>query len=213
LIAVVGIGGAICFGLECVRMNAQFHDWLVARPMEMSVDLSKPGEYTTAFHQTCSKAHGESVYLSVASQPESNPPPENISPSFRATLSIADSTGAEIEHAYIDSVQRMMGSEQFDLASFVPFPKGDYTATLDVHVGGPKLEGTRQTLYARYRLCGLEQSPAYVAGAFSFVAGSVGLIFAIGIAPNLWRWGFRRVPNEFRVPMHPKRSIDLDDSY
>jgi len=162
--------------------------------MEMNVDLSKPGEYTTAFHQTCSTAHGESFYLSVASQPESNPPPENISPSFRATLSITDSTGAEIERAYIDSVHRPIGTEEFDLASFVPFPKGDYTATLDVHVGAPKLEGTHQTLYAQYQLCGLEQFPAYIAGAFSFVAGCIGSIFAIGVAPNLRQWGFRQVP-------------------
>lgn len=63
LIAVIGV----CISIWCARgavlMNAEFNQWLDARPMETAIDLSKPGETTVPFHQTCSISHGEALYL------------------------------------------------------------------------------------------------------------------------------------------------------
>jgi hypothetical protein len=63
LVAVIGIGLSVWCAREAVRMNAEFHRWSDARPMETVIDVSKPGETTVPFHQTCSIPHGEALFL------------------------------------------------------------------------------------------------------------------------------------------------------
>lgn len=53
VISVTGIGGAIFLAVIGVSENAKVDRWLAARPMDTTVDLSRPGEITAPFRQSC----------------------------------------------------------------------------------------------------------------------------------------------------------------
>ena len=54
------------------------------------------------------------------------------------------------------------------------------------------LAGREQTIYAEYQLCGLEQLPAIIAGAFATGAGVIGVVAAVCVLPGLLRCGIWR---------------------
>jgi len=62
-IAVVLISAAFEFGVLAYRANVDFHEWMVARPMETTIDLSTPGKISVPFHQTCGVAFGVVIIL------------------------------------------------------------------------------------------------------------------------------------------------------
>lgn len=191
LIALIGFGLSIWFAFDAMRRNAEFHAWPDARPMETAIDLSKPGEVTVPFNQTCSVAHGEALYLEVDSRELTD---VNIGEFFlgiSGTVVIRDSAGNEIETAVINGETAYYWDGQVALTEIAPFPRGNYVATICIDSGGPTLAGKRQIIYAKYQLCGLEQMPAVIAGVFAFVTGFVGLIAAVCVLPGLLYGGFR----------------------
>ena len=196
IVATAGLGTSAYFARESARLNAEFHQWLDDRPMQAEVDLSKPGEISVPFRQTCSVSHGEAIYLSVTPPLDSYPKPDSLLYELSAKIIIKDREGNEIIDSEIAGkrAQRRDGETDILLAFFYPFSKGDYTATIHVDSGVAELAGKQQVLYAKYFLCGLEQFPAIIAGVFSFVSGAIGLIAAVVVLPGLWRQGFRRVP-------------------
>jgi len=149
-----------------------FESWKTAKPVDIAVDLSRPGEFTAPFIQTCSISHGESLCLMV-------PPGRSISVALsqvRFQCSILDANGREIESLgqkdRVDGSARARGA--LPLVTFRPFARGKYTLTFRVLQGAPDLEGAELRLFARYDLCGCEALPA----AAATFGGIVGCVFS-----------------------------------
>jgi hypothetical protein len=192
LIAIIGVGISIWCAREAVRMNAGFHQWLDARPMETVIDLSKSGETTVPFHQTCSISHGEALYLNCDLDEKSKQNTEDLFATLNGNVVIKDSDGHEIESVKISNKTVQYWDGKIMLAGFAPFRNGDYIATIRVDSGVAALVDKEQTIYAKYQLCGLEQMPAMIAGAFAFGAGIIGIVAALCVLPGLLRCGIWR---------------------
>lgn len=194
VVAVVCIGLSVHYGLAAKRHNAEFDEWLDARPMECAVDLSKPGETTAPFHQTCGVSHGESLFLEC--DPENAPrvKRDELLKGLSARLVIKDSEGKEVKNVAMESERMKAWNDgvTFMLADFEPFHTGDYVATIHVDSGAPALAGKRQTVYAGYLMCGVEQMPAYLCTWTAWGAGMIGLVSAAFVLPGLFRSGIWR---------------------
>ncbi|REJ93924.1 MAG: hypothetical protein DWQ34_09665 [Planctomycetota bacterium] len=192
LIAMIAIGISILCARDAVRMNREFHQWLVARPMETAIDLSKPGEATIPFYQTCNISHGEALYLDCNLENESTQNTEEVFADLSGNVVIKDSDGNVIESVMINDKSVQFWDGKIMLAGFAPFPNGDYMATIRVDSGAAALIDKEQTIYAEYQLCGLEQMPAMIAGAFAFGVGLIGFVAAVCVFPGLIRCGIWR---------------------
>ena len=194
IIAVIGISASIYCAFESMRANHEFHEWLEARPMNIAIDLSRPGETKTSFRQTCSISHGEAIFCQCNLDDASEKKPEELFKGFAADVVIKDSDGNEIEHAKIDSTTVQQGDGDILLARFAPFQNGDYVATIRIDSGAPAFANKDQLLYARYQLCGLEQMPAFISGLFALGAGMIALVSIACVLPGLFRDGLWRGP-------------------
>jgi hypothetical protein len=196
LIACAGVGTAAWCARDYARKSVEFQQWLEARPLELAVDLSPPGEFTAPIRQTCSIANAEDLCLEL--DPGFDQDPKSVE-SLRllvATLVIRDAAGQTVARADIDgsTIDLYPGPDAIHLTGFAPFPRGDYVATIQVRVGAPVLAGKRQVLYVKYLLCGCEQWPAAIAGLFATGSGLLGLLSGLVVLPGLLRFGFRRTP-------------------
>lgn len=193
LIAMIAMALSICCARECVQRNAEFHQWINARPMELSVDFSKPTEMAAPLRQTCGTSHGESLYFEVTPSLEGQGKPEELLKELSARVVIKDEDGNVIRSAKIDAttIHQYGPEEEIILSGFGPFPTGDYVATIHVESGVPALAGREQLVFVKYELCGLEQFPAWIAGAFSFGALVIGVVAAVCVLPGLLRHGFK----------------------
>ena len=195
LVAVVAVGVSAWRGHDALRLNAEFHEWIVARPMETDIDLAQPGETTVPFHQTCGVSHGEGLYLECEILRDSNRDIKGLFKNFSGNVTIKDVDGNEIESVTMNDETVRGGDGQVLLARFSPFRRGEYVAVIRIDSGAAALEGKSQQIYAQYQLCGLEQMPAVVAGVFAFGAGLVGLVAATCVLPGLLRFGvWRSIP-------------------
>ena len=161
--------------------------------MDIEADFSKPGEIAVPFQQTCSISHGESVCLQITPPLDELYEPAQLLDDLSGRIVIRDSTGREIERGVFGAttIRRRAAGETIVLTDFAPFATGDYVVTVSVDQGSPELKDRRQRLYAEYNLCGLEQLPALIAGAFSLGAGMIGFLTALCVIPGLTRHGFR----------------------
>ena len=189
LVAVIGIGLSIWCARDAIRMNSQFHRWLTARPMATVIDLSKLGETSVPFHQTCSISHGEALFLKCDFEDQSKQNPAKLLGDLSGNVIIKDRDGSEIESVMINNKTVQDWDGQIMLAGFAPFRNGDYVATIRVDSGAAALAEKQQMIYAKYQLCGLEQMPATIAAAFAFGAGMIGLVAAVCVLPGLLRSG------------------------
>lgn len=176
-------------------MNADFHEWLDARPMECALDLSQPGETNVPFQQTCSIAHGEAVLLDCEWDDGHQPNAAELLQGLQGSIVIKDADGTAIESVEINGAAAQFWDGKILLARFVPFRNGDYVATIRVDAGAAALAHHQQMVYVKYQLCGLEQMPAAIAGAFAMGAGIVGIIAAVCVLPGLLRWGLWHRPS------------------
>jgi len=192
IIAVAGFGVSIWCARDALRMNAEVHQWIDARPMESAVDLSKPGETSVPFHQTCSTSHGEALFLECDLPDDMKGSLDGLFKDLSASVVIQAADGSAIETVKIDGQNVRLWDDKIMLAGFAPFRKGDYVAALRVDRGAPGLAGNRQVLYAKYQLCGLEEMPVALAGAFALGAGIIGLVAAVCVLPGLLRGGIWR---------------------
>lgn len=187
LIAIIGVGVAIWCARDAVRMNAEFYQWLDARPMETAIDLSMSGETTVPFHQTCSISHGEALYLDCDLDDDLKKNTEELFAALSGSVVIRDSNGYAIESVKINNKTAQYWDGKILLTGFAPFRNGEYTASIRVDSGVAALVDREQTVYAKYQLCGLEQMPAMIAGAFAFGAGIIGLVATMCVLPGLLR--------------------------
>jgi len=169
------VGVVFLFGYY--HYDRQFTEWQDARPIDIPVDLSKPGTFSGRFTQTCRVAHGEGIFLIVAASALGNTSPTELLKSLRFTCVISDPGGRPVVEQKLSSEawsgSRLEGGD-IDLISFLPFPEGEYDLTLTVEQGAPALAGVEQRLQARYLLCGLERFPATV----SLLLGAGALVVA-----------------------------------
>jgi len=179
------------FGVESLveahHLGQQYEQWQTARPVDISVDLSTPGEYSGVFRQTCQSSHGEVISLHVDrdKMDTSLSVPEPLNPpAFRCE--ITDSAGSVIvSDEWVNMYVRDAVDEEgvVRLFDFHPFKKGDYTFTLTVTEGAEEFAGVPQRVVASYSLCGLEGLPAalmqMLGVALLVIAGII--VVAVGV--------------------------------
>lgn len=193
--AFVGISLMIFFYYHSVRGYDEFEGWLEDRPMQLAVDLSKPGEYTAPFRQTCGSAHATTVLLEVRPQITPCLEPRDALESLRAQIVIKRKDGSVVETTEIDTTRIYADGDDLPLVltSLPSFATGEYTATVLVESGSPELAEKQQSLFVRYQLCGMERLTADLAGAAAVLAGLIGVPTLIVILPRLIRHGLREV--------------------
>lgn len=179
-------------------MNESFYAWQDAKPMETAIDLSQPGETTVRFHQTCSTAHDEVVYFDwqpkgkTESEEEFAEQAKEILKGLSGEIVIRQADGTEVpDLAPIKLGDQFVDSRYGEVVlAYIPvFKTGDYLATIRIETAAPELAGKQQTVFARYRLCGLEQLPAFITAAFAAVIGLAGLVIFLCLLPALYRHG------------------------
>ena len=182
--------------IEFRRMNREFYEWIDARPMSATVDLSKPGRFTTAFRQTCHRAHGEAIYVSIPATDAQNQDVDQLLEGLEGTITVTDAGGNEVVVGEIGSQFGDMRYGAFTLQDdrimvcyFTPFAKGDYVAQINITRGAEKLAGTKQTMFAKYELCGLERFSALIAAGFSVLCALPGLVISLFVAIGFRKHG------------------------
>ncbi len=187
-IIAYAVAGLLCavgvfFLITSYRCRGDFNRWQTARPLDIAVDMSKPGSFAGAFKQTCQISHGEALCLLLPSNMVSAATWTNMVSDVRFVAQIQDASGKEmLREEFTGSLfwRDYLLDGAIPLLQFAPFEKGEYRLTLTVTEGAPALQGIPQRLIARYMLCGLEMLPAFIAmfiGAASFVlAGIVALV-------------------------------------
>src|SRR6476646_11317320 len=101
VIAVAAAGFCVSFALDAKRLHNDFCDWIVARPMSLSVDFSRPGRIETPFLQTCSSSHGEDVLLEVEPDLPGNFEKHGLLGDLASAVTIIDADGRTVETAKI----------------------------------------------------------------------------------------------------------------
>lgn len=191
-IAVMGIFMSIRYALLAVQWNTDFHQALTARPMETTIDLSQTGETTVPFHQTYSISHSEVLCLQCDLNDEKQRQPEKLFKGLSGKLTVRDFDDNEIKHASISSQTVQYSNGEIIITEFLPFRKGGYLATIRIDAATPALAAKKQTIYAKYFLCGAEKAAELGAGAFSLIAGLIGIVASVFVLPGLLRRGIWR---------------------
>jgi hypothetical protein len=169
--------GAKCF-LDARRHQRQFDQWETAKPIDVTVDLSAPGQSTAPFHQTCSSSHSEAVLLRVPTNLLQTTTVTQLLAGLNAELEIIGqgaATPIESARAELTWGQDTIGGA-IPIFFVSPFRKGDYQARLTVTSGAPALKGVPQRLEGHYLLCGIEAMPAMIGnilGLVSTIAGGL----------------------------------------
>jgi hypothetical protein len=181
--------GVLCF-CEGLKLNDDFEQWLTAKPMEGTIDLSVPGQFVFPFNQTCSSSHGESVSLVILTEPFKELTAAELLAGLDARLEVVEKeTSKKVVSALFEiRWPDDLANRPIPIFNIAPFRKGTYQATVTVTGGATKLKGVAQRIEGSYQLCGLEKLPAQIAlilGCISVGLGIlVGLILALRIAKN-----------------------------
>lgn len=204
LLVALAIFMSVWLSRDAFRLDAEFLQWVDVRPMESAIDLSKPGETTAEFLQTCSSSHGETLVLECDLDDQSKQNLPELLHGFSADIVIKDSAGNEVVSEKISEKTVMLWDDKILITRLARFPKGKYVATIHVTSGAPALADKPQIIYAKYQLCGLERAPAMILGALAVGAGVIGLFVAFFILPGLLAYGIWRPPlNAVREDVKP----------
>jgi hypothetical protein len=205
VVAVALITQAITFASAYWRIERNFTESMVARPVSLSVDLSQPAQYTARFQQTCSSAHGEAICLAIDPANAKDGALEKLLEGLDGRITISDCAGTEVRKVGIDAESRAksqdcrrpaVGPGEIEIAYFHPFPISEYSATITVTKGAPGLRGAKQTVFAKYELCGMERMPALIAAILGWACGVPGIVLAVIAAVRFYKHGiWRRTSN------------------
>jgi hypothetical protein len=193
---------AAFFAYGAYDLDRQFYEALDARPISLEVNLSQPGEFSAPFTQTYTASHGESIHLLVELPAGSTCVTAEQLAGLDARMVIVDVDGNKVVDqklaAPTDCGPRE--DEALPLAYFHPFSVGEYTATITVAQGAPALRGTKQTLYAKYHLCGLERFPIYIARMFAAICGLPAFILGAIVVRGFVKYGVWKHLSAEQVP-------------
>ena len=162
-----------------------------AEPMQMTVDLTKPGLYTAPFKQACVMAHGQSIYVSLQDQDLTSENTGEYFTGLSGSVTIRDNAGMEVLTKSFDADGVRLWGEHPMLVGIHPFKNGEYTAEFKIDRGAMALSKTSYELYARNELCGIELMPAHILGAASAVTGLIAWIIGWYTVPSILRHGLR----------------------
>lgn len=196
---------AICVTLFFAKLafdyQHTFRGWISAHPMEVTLDLSRPGTVTVPFHQTCSVSHGEGVFVDGGLKDDGEQIPQAELNGLSGSIVIQNAADEEIVARHFKVSEATLSDSPGNsglvsggqmLVEIPTFSQGEYTATITIEKGVAALSGQTQRLYAKYQLCGLEQIPVVVLGFISFCAGVVGLFALVAVLPGFLRSGIWR---------------------
>jgi len=159
------------------------------RPLDIAVDLSRPGKYESSFHLKYTCGFGYDLLLMLPSSAGVARGGDALFAGLDASCSIVDVHGTErLPVARMGKISPEivgdMPARPIHLHSIrIPFPEGRYTFRLTVSQGTPRLSGIEQRLVMKY-LVGAE-------GAVPFIFLGVG-VSATAVAGILLWWIHRR---------------------
>jgi hypothetical protein len=192
-LAIAAMIASMYFWNAAANHRQKFESWQNARPVDAIIDLTKPGEYTLPFEQTCSIHHGEGVYVVRPEHVDQEIEGPKLLAGLLGTITIADADGSEVAQA--DIVDERAGffydNGDIRLTGLHGFPIGTYSANIRIDSGANDQSLSQVRLYAIYELCGLELLPAQLSG---FAAVGTGAIALIAVAYLAWA-GFKRKMN------------------
>jgi hypothetical protein len=187
IVAVGGIALAISFGVAAVQMRAKVEQWKRDRPLDATVDASKPGEWKVPYTQTCAQSAG--VRLHLAADVDGHPflLANEFLDDLSGTIVIKDANDQPVESVRFHGKRSQTYQGIAHLLLFDgQLPEGNYTATIRIDAGAMLPSGSRLRLYGDYYLSTLEVVP-YVEGAMAGVAGLIAVAVLWLIAPQTWR--------------------------
>jgi hypothetical protein len=178
LLAILALAASAVAVWAYVRYSAgreEFQQWFRTRPISTPIDLSRPGMVTVPF-RSGPVGHGQRLYLEVG--PEKRHAETDILDGLDAVLHFRGEDGREVY-----STPLAGGDDNgtwFCAISSADVPHGDYTLTIEVKEGAPKLAGVEQTLSSRLWICELEAVPVMLRALWAIMTGA-----AAGL---LWLW-------------------------
>ena len=183
---LIGLGVQGIYGAW--RSYTFFNEQKDKIPLEMAVDLSKPGEYEGEFNQTWQQCCIilMNVYI------EEGAFDEEISLDrldlLKYSWEIVDANGEVVKSNNSDDDYIWHEGEKFErlfLGRLCSFENGVYTFKLSVINGIEEFSEIKQRLVFSYMPCGLEKLPAMVGGAVCLVFLVVGVYVLVKIKAGL----------------------------
>ncbi len=156
-VLVLAIGGLVtAFGLVylfflCIMVGT-FRGWVKARPLDIAVDVSQPGEFSGQFIPRCPIAFRYRLLLVLPPSLADRSASEDLLAGMEAHLSVMDPHGSELpdlKERPVQPAHRTPG-KPIALERFAPFPKETYTLRLTISQGAKALSGTQQRLILKY---------------------------------------------------------------
>ncbi len=190
-----GVGAIVLMGLGVYLLGLGWRHWrllrqcLEDRPLDIAVDLSRPGEYESSLRLKCPYGFGYDLLLVLPSDASSVSGGDGLLAGLDARCSIMDVNGGErLPSGRMGQISPEIVEEIHErpicLHSIrVPFPRGEYTFRLTISEGARRLSGIEQRLVMKYLVGG--------EGSVPFIALGCGAVALAGGGASLW-WLRRR---------------------
>lgn len=186
------VAGAVAIGLfalaaealvEGNRFATKFEQWQTAKPIDVTVDLSTPGQSIAPFDQTCSCSHSEVISLRIPEAALKATSITQLVQGLTAEVQVRPKAGTNVVDSSVVDVSSVEDAIDgaYPICRIRTFPRGEYEAKIVVTAGAPALRGIPQQLEGRYLLCGLEAMPGEIAKAVGIGSLALGLVIG-GVA-------------------------------
>ena len=185
--------GLLVFGIYCIVGGVMVRHEVLSQQnkhaVDMQVDLSMAGEYTSAFDQTWDACHGQTIDLIISPEKVREISQKELLKEMEFKWRITDAEGnviADGASSDEDYLYDTSDSKSIMLIYFHPIQQGKYNFSLDVTKGYAALAGTQQRLIATYHPCGLEMMAAiilFVIGLASLATGTTIIVVVVGVLP------------------------------
>jgi len=160
VIAGVFVVVGVYFIVWSVQYRREFYQALEARPIDMAVDLSQPGEFSGQLHQTRRTPYlFQPLYLEVPPDVLHDVSVPDMVSKLRFNYAIADAQGKMVVESKFEgdlAASARFSQGTLQIGGFAYFETGKYTLTFRVTEGVPELAGIPQRLASSYLLCGME---------------------------------------------------------
>lgn len=202
------LGGAFCFwaAWQCER---RFEAARQARPLQGTIELSEPGEFSYPMDVSHRTAHGlvfmAQVPAEIGAKVEAEKGDGVFLPGLDLDVRITDAQGQEVLRGDPGELWGPMPLLPDWLPAVLLFetwslPQGRYTVTILVKKGAPLLQGVSQQLTVRYRQCGCERSGVYAGNMAGVVCLLLGLPIVLSV---LWRMNKEATVSRPSPPIWP----------
>ena len=180
---------------EAKRMSREHWQTANARPVNIAVNFSKPGEIKAQYRQAHVHSQGEILELQLSPKLESDANPKAILAELAGEIVIASLDGkpvpsTQFNHETIGGWCNQEGVLLM-LVALAPFPVGEYEMTIRVDTGAEYLADTEQRLVVRYAACECEMIGVLIATIILIGTGLIAVAIALCVLPGLIRHGIR----------------------